>query len=163
MPYLVIVGDGEQMPALKQRVKAAGLTTVRFAGFRNQRELPRFFNLASVFVLPSRHEAWGLVVNEAMAAGLPVIVSDDVGCATDLVSNEENGFVFAVGDLPALQSALSAVLAPGRAAQMGERSRERIARWSYREDIAGLKQALAFATRLPLPASAEKSHADAPL
>ena len=151
-PYLVIVGDGEERQALETRCQDLGLTGVRFAGFRNQSELPRFFQLADVFVLPSRHEPWGLIVNEAMAAGCPVIVSTDVGSHPDLVSNGGPGFfptgcVFPVGDIPALAAALHHVFStPATAAQMGHAARLSVARWTYEEDLLGLRQALAHAT-----------------
>ncbi len=143
-PYLLIVGDGETRPALEQRARDSGCDGILFAGFRNQSELPRFFDLSTVFVLPSRHEAWGLITNEAMACGLPVIVTTDAGCATDLVRHGENGFVYAVGDIRALRDGLAATLEPGRAAAMGQRSREIIAGWSYAEDVNGLRSALRF-------------------
>lgn len=165
-PHLLIVGDGEQMPALRQRVAQSGNTLVRFAGFRNQSELPAIFAMSSVFVLPSRHEAWGLIVNEAMACGLPVIVSDEVGCATDLVQQEENGLIVPARDVSALTEALRTVLAPGNAARMGANSRARIAQWSFAEDLNGLKSALAFVTRLPVTGAAvplEECHAARPL
>ena len=146
-PYLLIVGDGEMRAGLEQRAREAGANGVLFAGFRNQSELPRIFDLATVFALPSQHEAWGLITNEAMAAGLPVIVSDDVGCAADLVVHGENGFVYPVGDVEALRSCLETTLQPGRAAAMGERSRQIISRWSYAEDLEGLRTALRFSTR----------------
>ena len=146
-PYLLIVGDGEMRAGLEQRARASGSDSILFAGFRNQSEMPRLFNLSTVFVLPSRHEAWGLITNEAMAAGLPVIVSDDVGCAVDLVRDGENGFVYPVGDVTALHDALAATLQPGRAAAMGAQSRAIISRWSYAEDVEGLRSALRFTTR----------------
>ena len=67
-PYLVIVGDGEERAALERQAAATGFGSIRFCGFRNQSELPRYFDLASVFVLPSRHEPWVLIVNEVMNA-----------------------------------------------------------------------------------------------
>jgi glycosyltransferase involved in cell wall biosynthesis len=146
-PYLLIVGDGEMRASLEKRAQESGTDAVIFAGFRNQSELPRLFDLSTVFVLPSRHEAWGLITNEAMAAGLPVIVSDDVGCAVDLVQNNVNGFVYPVGDVAALRDALAATLQPGRAAVMGERSRVIISQWSYAEDVEALRAALRFTTR----------------
>ncbi|WP_419806417.1 glycosyltransferase family 4 protein [Terriglobus sp.] len=154
-PHLLIVGDGEQMQALRTRVEQTGASLVRFAGFRNQTELPGIFALSTVFVLPSRHEPWGLIVNEAMACGLPVIVSDEVGCAVDLVQGGANGFVLPARNVPALQDALRAVLVPGVAARMGQCSRERIAKWSFAEDRNGLKAALAFVTRLPVGADGD--------
>lgn len=145
-PYLLIVGDGEMRSALEARARASGLDGVLFTGFRNQSELPRLFDLSTVFVLPSRHEAWGLITNEAMAAGLPVIVSDDAGCAIDLLRDGENGFVYPAGDIPALRDALVATLQPGRASAMGARSRDIVSTWSYAEDIDGLRSALHFVT-----------------
>lgn len=169
-PHLLVVGEGEQMEPLRARAAAAGASLVRFAGFRNQTELPGIFALSTVFVLPSRHEPWGLVVNEAMACGLPVIVSDEVGCAADLVQHGANGFVFPARNVPALTEALRAVLAPGVAEQMGDCSRQRISKWSYAEDRNGLKAALSFVTHLPVaaneqtaPPAARNEHAARPL
>jgi glycosyltransferase involved in cell wall biosynthesis len=147
-PYLVIVGDGEQRAALEARAGELGLEDVRFAGFRNQSELPRFFQLADVFALPSRHEPWGLIVNEAMAAGCPVIVSTDVGSHADLITDGIEGCVFPVGNISALTDALHRVFAsPGSAARMGQFARQRIHAWTFEEDVQGLRAALAAATR----------------
>lgn len=146
-PCLLIVGDGELREMLERRTAESGATAdVRFTGFRNQSELPRFFDLSSVFVLPARHEAYGLIVNEAMAAGLAVVVSDDVGCADDLVVNGENGYVYPVGNVDALRDSLEKVLSSDEAQRMGQRSREIISGWSYTEDLAALKGALRHIT-----------------
>jgi glycosyltransferase involved in cell wall biosynthesis len=143
-PYLVIVGDGEERAALERQAAATGFASIRFCGFRNQSELPRFFNLASVFVLPSRHEPWGLIVNEVMNAARPAIVSDDVGCAPDLIQDGVNGCIYPVGDVGALAEALRRVLEqPGAAEEMGRRAFERIQSWGFEEDIQGLRRALA--------------------
>jgi glycosyltransferase involved in cell wall biosynthesis len=146
--YLVVVGDGEERTALEQQAAASGLTSIRFCGFRNQTQLPRLFDLASVFVLPARHEPWGLIVNEVMNAGKPVIVSDDVGCHPDLITDGVEGFVYPVRDVAALESALRRVLAsPEASAEMGRAALDRIAQWSFEEDVAGLKEARAQVTR----------------
>jgi glycosyltransferase involved in cell wall biosynthesis len=143
-PYLVIVGDGEERAALEVQATATGFGSIRFAGFRNQSELPRFFDLASVFVLPARHEPWGLIVNEAMNAGRPVIVSDDVGCQPDLVRDGVEGCVYPVGDLAALTMALRRTLATSAA--MGAAALARINQWSFEEDVQALRRALAQLT-----------------
>ncbi|WP_158788373.1 glycosyltransferase family 4 protein [Granulicella sp. L46] len=148
-PYLVVVGDGEQRTQLEAQAQQLRLEDVRFAGFRNQSELPRFFQLADVFVLPSRHEPWGLIVNEAMASGCPVIVSTDVGCHADLITDGVEGCVFPVGDIGALTQALHRVFSsPQTAAKMGEAARRRISTWTYEEDVHGLRRALAAVTRM---------------
>jgi len=147
-PYLVIVGDGDQRGMLEQRAKETGLSSIRFCGFRNQSELPRFFDLASVFVLPSRHEPWGLIVNEVMNAGRAIVVSDEVGSQRDLITDGVEGAVFPAGDVPALADALRRTLAtPETAAEMGRRALERISRWGFEEDVRGMRSALAAVTK----------------
>jgi glycosyltransferase involved in cell wall biosynthesis len=146
-PYLLIVGDGEERSRLEAHVKQLGLTGVRFLGFRNQSELPRLFALADVFVLPARHEPWGLIVNEAMATGCPVIVSTEVGAHADLVTHGVEGCVFPAGNIAALTEALRTIFAsPEVARRMGESARRRVAHWTFEHNIRGLRQALAFAT-----------------
>ncbi len=147
-PYLVVVGDGEERANLEEQAQSMGLGDVRFTGFRNQSELPRFFDVASVFVLPARHEPWGLVVNEAMNSARPVIVSDDVGCYPDLITDGVEGYVYPVGDVNALADALGRVLAERRVAEeMGLRALERVRTWSFEEDVRALREAVAHLTR----------------
>lgn len=147
-PYLVIVGDGEDRAALEAQAAATGFKSILFCGFQNQLEMPRFLDLCSVFVLPSRHEPWGLIVNEAMNAGRAVIVSDDVGCQPDLVTDGVEGCVYPVRDVEALAAALRRVLAtPETATEMGRKALERISGWGFEEDIKGLRRALACVTR----------------
>lgn len=148
VPYLVIVGDGVERATLERRAKESGVSGVRFCGFRNQSELPGFFDLATVFVLPSQDEPWGLIVNEVMNSGRAVILSNDVGCQPDLVTEGVEGCVFAVGDVKALTDALRRVLMePGTAEAMGERGLKRISEWSYEQDMIGLRHAIASVTR----------------
>lgn len=141
---LCYVGDGPLHAMLENRARVLGVTArVCFAGFRNQRELPAFYDAADVLVLPSRREPWGLVVNEAMNAGRAIVVSDRVGAGPDLVRPGENGGIVPVDDVDRLAAALADALAsPARNAALGRRSLEIIEGWSFREDIAGLKQAL---------------------
>lgn len=147
-PYLVIVGDGEERRSLEEAARQTGFNSIRICGFKNQSELPRYFDLSSVFVLPSRHEPWGLIVNEVMNSGRAVIVSDEVGCYPDLITDGVEGAIFPAGDVEALTSALRKTLAsPEITAEMGRRARERIDRWSFEEDMQGLKHALATVTK----------------
>ena len=147
-PYLLLIGDGEERKHLEDLTHALDLTSsVRFLGFRNQSQLPSFFALADVFVLPSRHEPWGLIVNEAMASGCPVIASFDVGAAPDLITGNVTGFTFPFGDIPALALALHQTLAdPATAPRLGHAAAARISTWDFEADIHGLRQALAFTT-----------------
>ena len=151
-PYLIMVGDGEEGPALRERARRSGFSSIRFPGFRNQSELPRFFDLCDVFVLPSVDEPWGLIVNEAMNAARAVIVSDQVGCRPDLVEDGVEGFVFPARDVAALTDAMRRVFAaPGTASEMGESALRRIRTWGIEEVIQGLRKALASTTGKLVP------------
>lgn len=142
-PYLLFIGDGELRSALECRARETGLNSIRFLGFKNQTELPGYFDLCDVFVLPSFDEPWGLVVNEVMNAGRAVIVSDQVGSGPDLVRHKENGWIFPAGDVEELSAGLRFVLETReRTRAMGRRSREIIANWSFTQDVAGIRRAL---------------------
>jgi glycosyltransferase involved in cell wall biosynthesis len=156
-PYLIYVGDGELRRELEARTVALGLDSVHFLGFKNQSELPAFYELCDIFVMPTVFEPWGLVLNEVMNAGKPIIASDQVGCVPDLVRDGYNGFVYPAGDVGALHDALRLALADrGRLAAMGQRSLEIINRWSFEleiinrwsfeEDVLGLRAALGLNT-----------------
>jgi glycosyltransferase involved in cell wall biosynthesis len=143
-PYVLFVGDGEQRPILERRAAEIGWASIRFLGFKNQTELPAYYNLCDVFVLPSVQEPWGLVVNEVMNAGRAVVVSDEVGCARDLVHDGVNGRIFRARDVQGLAKALGSVLeSHERTAEMGKKSRGIIDRWGFEEDMDGLRRALA--------------------
>jgi glycosyltransferase involved in cell wall biosynthesis len=140
---LLFVGDGSVRTELEATAASLGWSSVRFAGFRNQQELPRFYDLCDMVVLPSRREPWGLVVNEAMNAAKPVVVSDAVGCADDLVMNGETGFVFPTGDARALATRLASLVHdPDLVRRMGQAARERVSSFDFEADVAGLRRAL---------------------
>ena len=132
---LVLAGDGPRRASLEAEAAASGFgAQVSFPGLKNLRELIPLYAAAGCFVLPSTREPWGLVVNEAMAAGLPVLVSRHCGCREDLVLEGENGFSFAPADVPALTEHLHSMeqLSPDRRARMGERSGEIVAGYTPR-------------------------------
>ena len=140
----------EQRPPIESRLLHASEQDregIRMLGFRNQSELPRFYDLCDAFVLPSIHEPWGLVVNEAMNAGKAIVVSDQVGCQPDLVTDGDNGVVFPARDVGALADALANVLADQTACRkMGERSLQRIQAFSFEANVQGLMQACTAAS-----------------
>jgi glycosyltransferase involved in cell wall biosynthesis len=148
-PYLLIAGDGEERAAIEARIAQAGATRdIRLLGFRNQTQLPPLYDLCDLFVLPSVHEPWGLAVNEVMAVGRAVIVSDQVGCQPDLVTEGDNGCVFPAGDIHVLSAALGRVLSdPQTCRAMGERSRARIAHYTFDHGISGLLAAFTDAAQ----------------
>lgn len=144
VPYLMFIGEGEQRQALENRAGETGWDSIKFLGFKNQTELPAYFKLCQVFVLPSVHEPWGLTVNEAMNVGRAVIVSDQVGCGPDLVRNGENGFIFQAGNITSLVEAIRRVLEDQEKCRlMGEQSLKIIEKWGFEEDIQGLTKAIA--------------------
>lgn len=141
-PYLLFTGDGPMRGEVEEKARPLG-DAVRFLGFRNQSELPALYDLCDVFVLPSRYEPWGLVVNEVMNAARPVVASDRVGAAPDLVVDGDNGFVYPSGEPAALALRLSQVLeSPDLRAKMGKRSLKRISSWDFEADRKGLLEAL---------------------
>ncbi|MBO9711492.1 glycosyltransferase family 4 protein [Sphingomonas sp.] len=141
--HLVMVGSGEMEAELHATAAKAGDANIHFPGFFNQSDLPRVFAACELFVLPSSIEPWGLIVNEVMCAGLPVVVAREVGCVPDLVHDGVNGALFPAGDVDALAAALATIAADaGLRARMGAASRERIAHWGFAECLAGVREAL---------------------
>lgn len=104
---LIIVGDGPERAFLSSWVLYNKVNDVCFVGGKSWREVPVYFTLSDVLVLPSLSECWGLVVNEAMVCGLPVIVSNKCGAAFDLVHEKMNGFTFNPLDVNELEERLS--------------------------------------------------------
>jgi glycosyltransferase involved in cell wall biosynthesis len=141
--YLVLAGDGEERAGLERRARELKSDSIRFIGFLNQSELPALYDLCDVFVLPSEHEPWGLVVNEAMNAGKPVIVSDRVGAGPDLVDDGVNGFVYPARDVAALAERLRRIIdSPEHRAATGSRALEKVAGFGFDADREGLLAAL---------------------
>jgi glycosyltransferase involved in cell wall biosynthesis len=133
---LVLVGEGPLGPELRARIPQAIQPRVQFAGFRPVAELPRFFAEADVFVLPSRHDGWGVVVNQAIAAGMPVICSDAVGAAADLVVENENGHLFPAGDGERLTEVMASFVGQAdKIDRFGRRSRKRTEDWTPRRSV----------------------------
>jgi glycosyltransferase involved in cell wall biosynthesis len=150
--WLLMVGDGPLRPQIETRIRESGAGGAILPGFLNQDELPLAYTAADVFVLPSAfHETWGLVVNEAMNFGLPLVISDRVGCGKDLLKHGWNGFLFAHDDEAELVDVLGRLLrdAPMRAA-FGTASAALIADYSVQACANGIVQAVCTAAgRVP--------------
>ena len=141
---LAFVGDGDQRKALENRVAELNLQSVRFLGFQNRKEIAKYYVTADALVLPSFRETWGIVVNEAMCFGLPVIVSDQVGASDDLVFPGYNGFRFPSGDVEALGSCIKTLveLPKEERLAMGRRSLDLAKAWIQRDLPGALVQCL---------------------
>ncbi len=158
---LTLVGAGPEEAAV--RAAAAGVPGVRIEPFRQSPDLPAVFAAADALVLPSvRSEQWGLVVNEALAAGLPALVANGCGCVEDLIEPADpsaswepgtpgNGFTFDPHAPGALTAALErfAALPPDRRAAMGRRSEAIIARWTPARFAAAARAAAEIALARP--------------
>lgn len=140
---LVLCGSGPLEDRLRQESRQLGLAQVIFAGFKQIDELPIYYGLARCLILHSLGDTWGLVANEAMAAGLPVLVSRACGCAPDLVQEGVNGYTYNPYDLEEL-ARLMLEISSGRVdlAAMGEASRKIIAHWSLETFAGNLMQAV---------------------
>jgi glycosyltransferase involved in cell wall biosynthesis len=152
---LVLLGDGPERSRLAERANALKPPArVTFAGYRKGAELCAYYGLAGAFIHPARMDQWGLVVNEAMAAGLPILASTGVGAAEDLVVEGVNGYVFDPDDHVIIADAMLKIASLGaERAWMGHHSRVRIAAWSPAEFAEGMFRAV----------TAGENHSDRPL
>ncbi|WP_428332402.1 glycosyltransferase family 4 protein [Novosphingobium sp.] len=140
--HLVLAGSGDQDRELREFAAAHPELPVHFTGFVNQGQMPALLAGSDAFVFPSTGEPWGLIVNEAMAVGLPVVVGERCGCVPDLVREGENGFLVGDGDLAGLTHAMRALATdPGLRARMAQASRDIIAHWGLAETAQGVREA----------------------
>jgi 1,2-diacylglycerol 3-alpha-glucosyltransferase len=139
---LVFVGEGDAKSELIRRASLIHPGTVKVSLFVQKEQLAEFYALADAFVFPTHSDPWGLVVNEAMASGLPVIASNVAGCVSDLVEDGWNGFIVPVSDVRRICSSME-LLAKGNdlRGQMGERSLQRIQEYSPEACAAGIAKA----------------------
>jgi glycosyltransferase involved in cell wall biosynthesis len=149
---LVLLGDGPLRSQLLAECERLGITgKVHLPGFRQYDELPMYYGLAGAFVHASISEPWGLVVNEAMASGLPLIVSRKCGCVSELLEEGRNGFSFLPEDIDELTALLlrMAALSDAERQLIARRSREIIRPWSVERFASGLRDAVTAAECAP--------------
>jgi glycosyltransferase involved in cell wall biosynthesis len=140
---LVIVGGGPERAALEVQAKGQLGRRAIFTGFVQPAEVLKYYALADVFVLPSSYEPWGAVVSEAMAAALPVIVSDQVGAAYDLIADRRDGIIISNGDEGSLVAALSLLVRDKDVREtMGRRARERMRGLNHEFGVAQFREAV---------------------
>ena len=141
---LVLLGDGEQRPLLEAKIHRENIDGVWLPGYRPIDQLPNYYGLAEAFIHPALNEQWGLVVNEAMASGLPVLVSRTVGCRYDLVKDGENGFLFDPTSTDEIAGAMVRFhrLSESQRRQQAQASRRIIAEWPADRFGRGLLQAV---------------------
>ncbi len=144
---LVVIGNGPLLEALRARVRADLLERVVFTGFiGDQTEISALYRAAHVFVLASNYEPWGVVVNEAAAAGLAMVCSDVVGAAAELVRDGINGRTFPSGNLEALTAAVRETADAKNLERYRAGSATVLAEWRREGDpVAGMRAALRYA------------------
>jgi glycosyltransferase involved in cell wall biosynthesis len=145
----LFAGSGALQTQLENQMVRAGLSDVEFLGFVNQTELPWVYAAADVFVLPSTTDPRGAVINEAMASGLPVVISEGTGSwgFGDLVIHGENGFVFPRDQLDELVDACRKLLSSDTRSRLAAAARSRVAIWSYDTAAAGWLAAIEHCVR----------------
>lgn len=128
---LRLVGRRADLDGMLAGLSTATRARVSYEGFFEPEQLPQLFSEADVFVLPSRYDGWGVVVNQALGAGLPVICSEAVGAGVDLVKPGVNGIWFATGQRAALAGAMEQfILQPQRLRDYGAASRRMATDWT---------------------------------
>jgi glycosyltransferase involved in cell wall biosynthesis len=152
---LVIVGDGVLRPKVVALTQRLGLTeSVLLPGSICYEELPAYYGLAKVFIHASTTEQWGLVVNEAMASGLPVLVSERCGCVPELVRPGRNGLTFDPFNTEEIATKMIEISAPHYDTRlMGMESQKIASEWGPSRFAAGLTQAATAAMKAPRPKS----------
>ena len=153
---LVLMGDGPLKLELCQLIAGLGLEgSVHLTGFRQYEDIPAYYGLASAFILASTTDQWGLVVNEAMASGLPVLVSDRCGCARDLVHDGVNGLKFDPYNEEQIAQSMfrmaSSATGGRTLEEMGKSSQEIIKAWGSERFAQGLHSAVESALKHPRP------------
>ncbi len=137
---LVIAGDGPLRSSLERRVMEKNVKGVHFKGFIQLEQLPDFYCISDLFVLPSLYEPWGVVVNEALACGLPVVTTTRVGSSPDLVRENVNGKVIAPADSHALSEAISDIIENKELhTKMSANSMEIIKDWKYDRGVRSFR------------------------
>ena len=149
----MIAGDGEERPLIEQILGENGVAHhVHLIGSKGYEELPSYYGLAEVFIHASTTEQWGLVVNEAMASGLPVLVSNRCGSAPDLVQEGVNGWNFDPSDQEQLTELMLKISSDSALRkEMGGQSREIIANWDPARFAQGVSSAVNAAWKAPKP------------
>jgi glycosyltransferase involved in cell wall biosynthesis len=108
--YFLIIGDGPLKKKLLQKINNLKLNNISVLGFKSQSQLRFYYSLADVLILPSEYETWGLVINEAMSAGVPCIVSDSCGAAKDMIIKYKTGFQYKNGNINQLIKLINLII-----------------------------------------------------
>lgn len=142
---LVFIGSGPLGAVIEAQSVKMGLPAVRITGFKTQKEIGRYYAVGDIFLFPSSEETWGLVVNEAMCFGMPIITTTGVGCVADLVKHEYNGYIHECGDITGMVSNIVQLIQnPNMLKQFGKNSIRIISTWNFEADVSGFIKAFQY-------------------
>ena len=140
---IILVGSGEEKSKLKGIINFGELEDVYMVGFKNQTELPKYYAVADILVLPSELDPSPKTLNEAMNFELPIITTNQVGTAPDLIEETESGLVYNAGDIKQLTEHLKKLISDKKLRKkMGRTAKKTLDNWSIEKDIVGIKKAL---------------------
>jgi glycosyltransferase involved in cell wall biosynthesis len=142
--YLLFIGDGILRRDLETEIKKFNFQdNIKILGFKNQNELPLYYSLCDVFVLPSSKEPYGLVVNEVLNCQKPIISTSEVGASHDLILHNQNGFIIKPKNIEELSFYLKKFIDDrGLSKKMGKKSLEIIKNWNFKKNVDGIIEAL---------------------
>lgn len=145
---ILLIGDGPQKNNLQKFIKENNLGNVYFTGFKNQSELPEYYAIGDIFILPSEYDPSPKALNEIMNFQMPIIASDGVKTVSDLVRDGNSGFIYPVGDFQELAKYLEKILADEKLRlRLGQNAYNTVSKWSFEEDIKGIIRALDYVTK----------------
>lgn len=143
---LIILGDGEMRQQVEKKIEELNIEKfVYLVGFRQYNELPTFYAAAGAFILASTTEQWGLVINEAMASGLPILVSNRVGCSKALISEAINGYTFDPYNIEDISNKMNIIANCNHLKKMGGASQEIIFEWGTQRFAKGITDSVKHA------------------
>ena len=147
-----MLGDGPHREEIEKIIDDGSSRSIFLKGFVQVEDLPKYYGVASCFVHPAVQEQWGLVVNEAMAAGLPILISDKVGCRYDLIKDGVNGFLFKPNSVEDICDKLLKMhnMNISDRQTMGLKSSNIISEWGGERFADGLYRAISYALKKPL-------------
>lgn len=142
---LLLVGNEEKENKYKDYVKDLGNSDIKFTGFVDYNRIPQYYAISDIFILPTKEDVWGLVINEAMACSLPVITTSCAGASYELVTNNKNGIVLnEINEEQIRKSLRDLILHKEKRILMGRESSSIIDKWTYNESISGFMDAINY-------------------
>lgn len=146
--YLIFVGGGNETKIIKKFSKENKLRKIRIIPFREGNSLYNYYSIADIFVLTSEYDPSPKVLNEAMNFSLPIIISDKVGTAKDLVKDKKNGYIFQCGNIKDLSEKMNKLIKNSKLRKkMGKESLKIVSKWNFKSDVNGTIKALDYIYR----------------